>query len=50
LTEAQLINADLSHANLTNADFTGAQLQGVKGLETATITGTKGLPARSPAR
>lgn len=44
LRDALLINADLTNANLTNADLTGANLQGIKGLETAVKTGTKGLP------
>jgi uncharacterized protein YjbI with pentapeptide repeats len=44
LRDAVLIDADLSNANLTNADLTGAELRGVRGLDSAIRTGTRGLP------
>ena len=44
LRDSQLIDTDFSHANLTNADFTGATFRGVRGLDTATTAGARGLP------
>jgi uncharacterized protein YjbI with pentapeptide repeats len=44
LQEAQFIDTDFANANLTNADFSGASFRGVRGLDTATTKGARGLP------
>ena len=44
MVNATARHADLSDSDFSRADLTGADLQGVRGLESATKSGTRGLP------
>ena len=48
LRESVLIDTDFTGANLTNADFTGATFREVRGLDSATTTGARGLDQSAP--